>query len=261
MPNNDSTTDKQYLGTADEVKSFHPLVEQWLIENNYTVEHHKTVPNYGIVDFYATHNTDNTRLVIECKCRQSAIAAGIQQAIWYAKELDSLFGVFHVPCIAFPSQFKLARPSHQKCESNNVTVIKVDGYIEPSEYNYDPFIDGYKSDVAFTAAFVYELARNPQSKIDLVVEFHKDKDSSPLYDLIELWEILKSEIYRHCNRTGKEYQKEVIPYKNYFLEVLNVYSDGIVDACLIVEAVEIFPHPTIFKKRIFIKSPKEMDES
>lgn len=69
----------------NEIKDLHPLVANWLIENGYDYKHEYSLPDYGIVDFYATHRETGFEAMVECKI--DGISKGIMQLATYDKQV------------------------------------------------------------------------------------------------------------------------------------------------------------------------------
>lgn len=79
----------------NETRDIHPLVAEWLTENGYTYEHEYKMPDYGVVDFLATH-ADGHKLLVEAKPYTNHKKA-IFQALGYAIQLENV-----APAIAIP---------------------------------------------------------------------------------------------------------------------------------------------------------------
>jgi len=73
----------------NEVKDFHPLVAAWLNENGYTYIHEYKLPDFGYVDFFATHQKTGEQLMVECK-PDTRIKAGIFQLAGYRVQMPTV---------------------------------------------------------------------------------------------------------------------------------------------------------------------------
>jgi hypothetical protein len=99
-----------------EVRNFHPLVMEWLSQNNYAFEYEYKLPDFGRVDFYATH-ADGHKLLIEAKLSSSPLT------------MPQIFGYgVQVPdarlAIAFP-EGKISKRLREVCKKYNIQLIEI----------------------------------------------------------------------------------------------------------------------------------------
>ena len=85
----------------NESRDIHPLVAVWLTKNGYSYVHEYRMPDFGRVDFYATHS-DGHVLLVEAKGNLNATKA-IFQVLSYGLQLENV-------------RLSIAIPSSQKTE-------------------------------------------------------------------------------------------------------------------------------------------------
>jgi len=76
MSTGNDTTSKDRKD-MEEIRVVHPLVARWLTQNGYTYVHEYKMPDYGRVDFYATHSDGHT-LLVEAKFYDDCVSAMFQ---------------------------------------------------------------------------------------------------------------------------------------------------------------------------------------
>lgn len=102
-----------------EVKVVHPAVEQWLISNDCTVQHHYDTGD-GIIDFIS-HHPELGGMIVECKSDCGNIQSAIMQVLYYCR----LLGDIHLPAIAVPLH-TITRPVQEKLNRLKIKLITVD---------------------------------------------------------------------------------------------------------------------------------------
>lgn len=120
-----------------EVNQFHPLVAQWLTDNGYTYQHEYKMPDYGQVDFYATHE-DGHKVLVECKLDRG-ISKGILQLVAYLVQTNDTSGMIAAIADAITNDdIRLAN-------KHNIKIIPIEFSYTPSSdyiirYDYNPFL-------------------------------------------------------------------------------------------------------------------------
>lgn len=108
----------EFTSYFHEVQDFHPLVEQWLTANGYTFIHHYDMPDYGTVDFLATHE-DGHQLLVEAKLDKSGIRSGIVQAKSYGVQMPDAQIALAIPAGLF------AEEHHAMAEKYGIQIVEV----------------------------------------------------------------------------------------------------------------------------------------
>lgn len=173
----------------NEVKDFHPLVEQWLLDNGYTFQHHVRL-EHGIIDYIAKRN-GNT-LVIECKSDGSSSNAKngrfFAQVLDYARQVPN-----SKPCAALPI-YLVTEKTREICEYYGIELIVIDTL--PKQPHDKGKVSGDNihsanlsiSDMVVNR-FMYtqNIIHNPQGALDEITQFHKLSSTSPVLDIMLLW--------------------------------------------------------------------------
>lgn len=199
----------------NEVKDFHPLVEQWLIENGYTFRHHVRLED-GIADYIAERNGET--IVIECKSDGSASSAKngrfFAQVLDYARQVPN-----SKPCAAMPS-YLVTDKTREICEYYGIRLIVIE--CERIENDSD-------SSKGFCLAALIQWQRmdfmdSINDNIDTILkEIIDDADNlqSAILNMLILLKLLDSSMWR--NTHDDTFQK--IAYRQF--AILYLANDGI----------------------------------
>lgn len=104
----------------NEVKDFHPMVEQWLTDNGYSFRHHVRL-DYGIADYVATR--DGKTIVVECKF--NTYASNVRNGRFFAQVLDYARQVPNSkPFAALPS-YLVTDKTRQICKHYGIGLIVI----------------------------------------------------------------------------------------------------------------------------------------
>jgi hypothetical protein len=130
----------------NEVKDFHPLVAAWLIENGYTFIHEYDMPDYGRVDFFATHNPTGEQLIVECK-PEKGIKAGIVQLAGYRVQMPSV-----AACLAV-GKGSITPDIEAMATRYNIGIIGLDVVAQVKDEK-DRAIESFHNALGFAEAFM-----------------------------------------------------------------------------------------------------------
>lgn len=113
--------------SISELNDFHPLIEQWLIDNDYSFVHEYKMPDFGRVDYYAIHNKTGRKLLIECKC-DNRLRHAIVQVVSYRLQIPEAYAVVAIPKDWLSDELKLL------AERYEVGILEFDiSSIEPKD--------------------------------------------------------------------------------------------------------------------------------
>lgn len=163
----------------NETRDIHPLVTLWLTQNGYSYVHEYKLPDYGRVDFYATHSDGHT-LLVECKGRnpyqvitqlagysiqfpEAKLAIGIATSE-ITEKIRRVADKYSVRIIEFPF-FEAPKPKSERTANS-------DGWFQ---------IMGNRAENA--RAIIY----NPRFVLAQVLLWHKERNSTPLLELFVLY--------------------------------------------------------------------------
>lgn len=135
------------MKTVPERDVFHPLVAEWLEANGYTYEHEFALPDFGRVDFKATHKQDGHVLLVECKPNDYAIRA-IMQVKTYAAQIPGAKAAIAVVA------GRAAEEERRVASKHNVQIIELEAEgIDPQGKYMHPVavLDAFKR-----VGFIYE---------------------------------------------------------------------------------------------------------
>jgi hypothetical protein len=130
----------------NEVKDFHPLVAAWLTENGYTFIHEYDMPDYGRVDFFATHPPTDEQLIVECK-PEKGIKAGIVQLAGYRVQMSSV-----AACLAV-SKYSITPDIEAMATKYNIGIIGIEVSIQVASEK-DRAIESFHNELLFAEAFM-----------------------------------------------------------------------------------------------------------
>lgn len=171
-----------------EVSTFHPMVAQWLIDNNYSYQHEVKLRD-GRADFTALHLITGEKLVIECKINSEASSGRFfAQVLDYARQLSG-----HIPVIAMPS-YRLTERAKEVCDYYQIRVIAIDvpeSVFESWGAKQRNLDDVFSLRTSERIAFFDEVRTSPKSIVNEIAGYHAQYGTSPFYDLLECLMIIK----------------------------------------------------------------------
>lgn len=174
----------------NETRDIHPLVVEWLIRNGYSYIHEYKLPDYGIVDFYATH-ADGHILLVEAKGKR--LAKVLTQLAGYGVQVMGAFLAVAAPEILFIPKIEKIANKH------NIRLIKLD--IEP---NYKDSENAPSPSLALVSTFhrldfVEGLAKAPEQFAVSIIE----ACDSPMSKIVTLW-AMHELVSSYCVAAGRE---------------------------------------------------------
>jgi hypothetical protein len=161
----------------DEIRDFHPLVENWLTANGYTFQHHVKLED-GIADYIAERN--NELIVVECKADGSKSEARtgrfFAQVLDYARQVPN-----SKPYVALPT-YLFTNKTQEICKYYDIGLI----LIECDEPDEDLLNKPFERIFLNIPAIIFKegLIKWTESTVKDIVKDHVENDSNPIFDLM-----------------------------------------------------------------------------
>lgn len=161
----------------NEVKDIHPLVALWLTKNGYSYIHEYKLPDYGRVDFYATHSDGHTMLV---EAKSENLYKVITQLKGYSVQMpESRLS------ISAPINF-ISDRIRDVCLKYGINIIELE-YFEPSQRDDLANTDEWNQHLIRKILNTQKQMHSPESIIEIVKHWHEAKFSIPFLDFLVLY--------------------------------------------------------------------------
>lgn len=174
----------------NEVRDIHPLVALWLTQNGYSYIHEYRLPDYGIVDFYATHS-DGHILLVEAKGER--FSKVIAQLATYGNQIPSARLAIAVSEISITPKLEMLATKY------NMFIIPLD----TSKLTESPS-NGSSANLSLLCSwerlnFIEALVKDPYSAMLPLLE----SNQSAITKIMNLW-FAHELVGLYCETVGKE---------------------------------------------------------
>lgn len=221
----------------NEANVIHPLVAAWLDKNGYSYIHEYPLPDFGVVDFYATHS-DGHKLLVEAKL--NTLSKVMTQLAGYGVQLPGVRLAIAAPAGAFTEQVKRVAYKYNVLTIPLEVNLSREGY---AEYSSGRFLsDG---DV-MNAISADRIMRTPNEIVQFIKDWHSQRDSNPLLDFIMLFHYANQSSPKVFSDSTVEYAMSV--YADAFCKCAHDkhpgYAELLVEAVKDVKALAVLPRIT-----------------
>jgi len=173
----------------NEVLEIHPLVAVWLTKNGYSYIHEYTMPDFGRVDFYATHSDGHTLLV---EVKGDELSKVITQIAGYGVQIPNARLAIAAPQSIITDKIRNVASKY------NVMVIELD--YAPSNDSKDSRKLAFAEICAFYRLDLVEsFAKNPQEIITEILE----SNLPPISKILNFW-FIRELVYSYSDAIEKE---------------------------------------------------------
>lgn len=148
----------------NEVKDFHPLVAAWLTENGYAFIHEYDMPDYGCVDFFATHTPTGEQLIVECK-PEKKIKSGIVQLAGYRVQMPSV-----AACLAV-NKVNITPDIEAMAVKYSIGIIGIDVNLVQSENVINETIELFHHELQFADTIIASPSSTDVRNTAIVAQF------------------------------------------------------------------------------------------
>lgn len=139
--------------SLDEIRDIHPIVAFWLTKNGYSYIHEYKLPDFGRVDFYATH-ADGHTLLVEAKGDDSLTRA-LFQVLGYSVQISGAKTAIAAPTKVITERFRAIADKY------NVVLIEIDTLLIEQKKRTEKILRDYAID------FRNELIQNRENLLNL----------------------------------------------------------------------------------------------
>lgn len=163
----------------NEIRAFHPMVAAWLAAHEYDYIHEYAMPDYGRVDFFATHRRTGEQLVVECKPNYD-IRSGIIQVAGYRIQIP------HSKAVIATIKGNLKPKHFEMGKKYDVEFLEFDVPNQRDSKQLQDTDNGnsIESQSTVKAAFLHRLMHSPERVRDEILAYHENHGSSPVFDLL-----------------------------------------------------------------------------
>lgn len=221
----------------NELNVIHPLVASWLTKNGYSYIHEYDMPDYGRVDFYATH-PDGRKLLVEAKL--DTLSKVMTQLAGYGVQMPEA-----QLAIAAPED-KFTEKAKHIAYKYNILVIPLEVTISREKYTQYAgnrlLSDGDIRDIVSAD----RIMRTPDKIVEFVKAWHLERDSNPLLDFIVLFHYANQSSPRVFSDDAVDHAVSV--YADAFCECAYDkhpgYAGLLIEAVKAVKALAVLPRIT-----------------
>lgn len=192
----------------NETRDIHPLVAVWLTKNGYSYVHEYTMPDFGRVDFYATHSDGHTLLV---EAKGNDYHKVITQLAGYGIQIPEARKAVAIPLKRVSDKIKALTGKY------GILLIEVDYQGDHSEKRErDPIEDAANSQLVHRMMNTEKKLIAPEYVVNAVLAWHEAHNSHPLLDLLIL--------YASCGQSNPEIWADSVVFS-----AQEIYSNAVLD--------------------------------
>lgn len=229
----------------NETRDIHPLVALWLTKNGYSYIHEYKLPDYGRVDFFATHS-DGHKLLVEAKVYD--LHKVITQLAGYGVQMPEARLSIAAPLSAITDKIRgiakkygigvIETPEIERSNDNSDGVGRIDA---------DTMM---LSILANRAENTHLIIYSSQQIVSNVIEWHEERESTPLLDFFVLYHCVNQsdpDIYPDAaiNFACDVYLEMILSFLDAYPKE---YLQAVMDLFMHTKALATLPHLSGNKK-------------